>query len=148
MSRGLFLVLCTHNSRRSQMAEAFLRSRLGERMSVASAGTEPGDAVDPLTVEVMAEKGLDLRDHRPSHYREFLGKAAVHTVAIVCDRAGATCPTTWPGALRRIESPFDDPAAVRGSREERLAAFRAVRDAIDARTAEWVAELEGLGVVG
>jgi arsenate reductase len=147
MSCGTFLVLCTGNSCRSQMAEAFLRRHLGERMEVASAGTEPAEAVHPLALQVMAEKGLDLKDHRPKHFRELLGRVPVHTIAIVCDRAAESCPTTWPGALRRIQSPFDDPAAVTGSQEERLAAFRTVRDDIEAEVAAWVAELEDLRVI-
>ena len=148
MTPGTFLVLCTGNSCRSQMAEAFLRDRLGDRMPVASAGTEPAEAVHPLAIQVMAEKGLDLRGHRPKDLREFLGKTLVHTVAIVCDRAAKSCPSTWPGAIRRIDAPFDDPAAATGSLDERLAVFRSVRDAIDARTAAWVSELEALGTLG
>lgn len=147
MSRATFLVLCTHNSCRSQMAEAFLREKLGDRMPAASAGMEPVAEVHPLTVEVMREKGFDLSEHRPKHCREFLGKVSVHTIAIVCERAAAACPSIWPGAMHRIESPFADPTEATGSPEERLAAFRRVRDEIEVATAEWVFELERLGVI-
>jgi arsenate reductase len=148
MTPGTFLVLCTGNSCRSQMAEAFLRRRLGDRMPVASAGTEPAERVHPLAVQVMAEKGFDLRSHRPKDLREFLGKVRVHTVATVCDRAAESCPSTWPGAFRRIHAPFEDPASAAGSPEERLEVFRRVRDALDEQTAAWVRELEALGALG
>lgn len=147
MSRGGILVLCTQNSGRSQMAEAFLRRALRDRMPVHSAGTEPAATVHPLAVQVMAEAGLDLTTHRPKHYRELLGRTPVHTLVIVCERAAANCPTTWPGALRRIQSPFEDPAAVEGSEAERLAAFRDVRDAIEAAAKVWVGDLERIGVI-
>jgi hypothetical protein len=71
----------------------------------------------------------------------------VHTLVVVCERAAANCPTTWPGALHRIESPFADPAAVEGTVAERLAAFRSVRDAIAEAADAWVADLERLGVI-
>ncbi len=148
MNPGTFLVLCTGNSCRSQMAEAFLRQRLGDRMPVASAGTAPEDEVHPFAIQVMAEKGFDLRSHRTKDLREFLGKTRVHTVATVCDRAAESCPTIWPGAFRRTHAPFEDPAAATGSPQERLAAFRRVRDAIEAQADAWVAELEAQGDLG
>jgi arsenate reductase (thioredoxin) len=147
MSRGGVLVLCTHNSGRSQMAEAFLRRALGDRMPVYSAGTEPASAVHPLAVQVMAEAGCDLSTHRPKHYRELLGKVPVHTLVIVCERAAANCPTTWPGALRRIHSPFVDPAEIAASAAERVTAFRDVRHAIEVATRSWVGDLERLRVI-
>ena len=147
MSRGGVLVLCTQNSSRSQMAEAFVRAALRDRMPVYSAGTEPAEAIHPLAIQVMTEAGFNLSGHRPKHYREFLGKVPIHTLVVVCQRAAANCPTTWPGALRRIQSPFEDPTAVKGSEPEKLAAFRAVRDAIAVAAQSWVSELERLGVV-
>ena len=129
------------------MAEAFVRRALRDRMPVYSAGTEPAPAVHPLAVQAMAEAGLDLTTHRPKHYRELLGTVPVHTLIIVCERAAANCPTTWPGALRRIQSPFEDPADVVGSQTQRLAAFRDVRDAIDVAAQGWVGDLERLGVI-
>lgn len=147
MSSGALLVLCTQNSSRSQMAEAFLRVALHRRMPVYSAGTEPAAAIHPMAAQAMAEVGLDLSGRRPKHYREWLGKVPVHTLLIVCDRTASNCPTTWPGALRRVQSPFPDPAAVLGNQAGRLQAFRDVRDAISATVPTWVSDLEHLGVI-
>jgi arsenate reductase len=132
------LVLCTGNSARSQMAEAFLRDRVDPDIPVYSAGTEPAERINPLTVEVMAEAGFDLAERKPRHLREYLGRVPVRTVIIVCDGAAKSCPAIWPGAFERLLWPFEDPAALEGSYEERLAKFRQVRDAIDERVREWV----------
>lgn len=137
MSRPAILVLCTGNSARSQMAEAILRRRLGDRFEVLSAGTEPAERIHPLAVEVMAEAGYDLSGQRPKHLREFLGTAAVHTVIIVCDGAARTCPAIWPGARQRLLWPLPDPAAAAGDDPARRAAFRAVRDALEERVEAW-----------
>lgn len=139
------LVLCTGNSARSQMAEAFLRKHGGDRFPVYSAGTEPAAEINPLTVEVMRESGIDLAGRRPEHLRRYLGTVPVHTVIIVCDGAAKTCPAIWPGAQRRLMWPFDDPTAVEGGEEQRLGKFREVRDAIEARVVGWL-EGGGMGV--
>jgi arsenate reductase len=133
------LVLCTGNSARSQMAEAILRKKVGDRFEVLSAGTEPAERVHPLAREVMAEHGYDLAGQYPKHFREYLGTRPVHTVVIVCDGAAKTCPAVWPGAHRRLLWPFPDPAAAGGDEEQRLAAFRSVRDAILERVEFWAA---------
>lgn len=132
------LVLCTGNSARSQMAEAFLRLHGADRFPVYSAGTEPAAEVNPLTVQVMQERGIDLSGSRPRHLRQYLGTLPIHTVIIVCDGAAKSCPAVWPGAQRRLMWPFGDPAAVEGSEAERLEAFRRIRDEIEARVVEWL----------
>jgi arsenate reductase len=120
------------------MAEAILRRHAGERYRVYSAGSEPADRIHPLTVRVMEEAGYDLEGQEPRGITEFLGRVAVHTVIIVCDGAAKSCPAIWPGMMERLLWPFEDPAAFEGTEEERLAKFRQVRDAIDARVREWV----------
>lgn len=132
------LVLCTGNSARSQMAEAFLRLHGGDRFPAYSAGTEPAAAVHPLTVKAMQERGVDLSGNKPKHLREYLGTLPIHTVIIVCDGAAQSCPAVWPGAQRRLLWPFEDPAAAEGGEAERLEKFREVRDAIEARVVEWL----------
>ena len=132
------LVLCTGNSARSQMAEAFLRRHGGGRFPVYSAGTEPAAEIHPLTVEVMRERGIDLAGRRPEHVDRYLGTIPVHTVIIVCDGAAKSCPAIWPGAQRRLLWPFEDPAAFAGSEEERRAKFRKLRDAIEERVVGWL----------
>src|SRR5687768_8612450 len=141
MGKPAILVLCTGNSARSQMAEAILRRRLGDRFEVLSAGTEPAERVNPMAIEVMAEAGYDLSAQRPKHLREYLGTAAVHTVIIVCDGAAKTCPAIWPGARQRLLWPLPDPAAADGDETARRAAFRAVRDALEERVEGWSATL-------
>jgi len=134
------LVLCTGNSARSQMAEAFLREAVDAEIPVFSAGTEPAERINPLTEVVMREAGVDLAGKRPRHFRDFLGRIPVRTVIIVCDGADKACPAIWPGAYERLLWPFEDPAAHAGTEEERLEKFRQVRDAIRRRVRSWVAQ--------
>jgi arsenate reductase (thioredoxin) len=135
------LVLCTGNSARSQMAEAILRRRVGDRFAVYSAGTEPAERVHPLAVEVMAEAGFDLAGQRPKDLREYLGRIPVHTVIIVCDGAARSCPAVWPGACERLLWPFEDPAVFVGDPAARRAKFREVRDGLQRRIEEWAESL-------
>jgi arsenate reductase len=132
------LFLCTGNSCRSQMAEAFLRHMAGERFEVLSAGLDPAPEIHPVAVRVMAEKGLDLSGQRPKSAKEYLGQGTVHVVIIVCDRAAQRCPTTWPGVLERLHWPFEDPAASEGDKAAQLAKFREVRDQIERRIRGWL----------
>jgi arsenate reductase len=138
--KPMILVLCTGNSARSQMAEAFLKKYKADSFSVASAGTQPKSEVHPLAVQVMNEIGIDISDQRPKDIREFLGKAPVHHVIIVCDNANQSCPRVWPGAFSRTFIPFDDPAAAAGSESERLEVFRRVRDEIGEAMRKWIPE--------
>jgi arsenate reductase len=131
------LVLCRQNSARSQMAEAFLRKHGGARLQVYSAGVESSE-IHPLTVRVMQEAGLSLAGQRSKSVREYLGKLAVHDLVVVCAETERECPKLFPGVLRRHFWPFPDPAAVQGSPDEKLAAFRDVRDRIERRVLEWL----------
>ena len=133
--RARILVLCTHNSARSQMAEAFVRTLAGERFEVASAGTE-ATRVHPLAIRAMEEVGLDLRGHTSKTLDAFLNESWDYVIT-VCDSANERCPV-FPGAAKRVHWSFDDPSAVPGTEEERLAAFRRVRDQIRARFREWL----------
>jgi len=123
------------------MAEAYLRKLGGDRLEVASAGTEPATEVHPLARAVLLEDGIDLGDRKPRDYREFLGRLPVHTLIVVCDGAAKACPATWPGVYERHAWPFEDPAAIQGSEDERLAGFREIRDQIRWRVADWLAGL-------
>ncbi len=130
------LILCTGNSARSQMAEGLLRSLAGDRMEVFSAGTRPS-TVNPLAIRAMAERGIDIRQHRSKHLAEFIDQP-FDVVITVCDAAAEACPI-FPGPARRIHWSFPDPAAAQGSEAERLQAFREVRDAIEDRLRAWLA---------
>jgi arsenate reductase len=133
------LFLCTGNSARSQMAEAFLRKLGGSRYEVFSAGLEP-KGLDPLTVQVMAEIGYDLSGHRSKNLDEFLGKRHFHFIITVCDDADKNCPRIWPGVHERLHWSFEDPAAFAGSVAEKLAKFRKVRDQIQERIRDWIGQ--------
>jgi arsenate reductase len=124
------LILCTGNSARSQMAEGLLRHEGGGRFEVFSAGTRPSQ-VRPEAIAVMAEIGLDISRQRSKSVDEFVGKD-LDFVITVCDNAKETCPV-FPGSVKRLHWPFEDPAAVEGSEEVRKAAFRRVRDRIHGR---------------
>ena len=141
------LVLCGHNSARSQMAEGFLRKHGGDRFQVHSAGME-ATKIHPLTVCVMEEIGVPLEGQRSKRVREYLGKLAVHDLIVVCARTERECPKLFPGALNHHFWPFPDPAAVDGPLDEKLAAFREVRDQIERRVLEWLNEPENRPVRG
>ena len=129
------LILCTGNSARSQMAEGLLRELAGDRMDIWSAGSRPS-IVNPLAIAAMRERGIDISGHRSKHLDEFRTQP-FDTVITVCDNAAESCPV-FPGPARRIHWSFPDPAAAEGSEAQRLAIFREVRDAIEARLREWV----------
>ena len=121
------LFLCTHNSARSQMAEAFL-NELGEgRFEAFSAGTE-ARGLHPLSVQAMAEAGIDISQHTSKHLSEFLNQQ-VDTVITVCGNADEACPI-FPGQVNRHHWPFPDPAHAPGTDEEKLEIFRQARDDI------------------
>lgn len=142
--RQNILILCTRNSARSQIAEALFRKYVGERFNVYSAGLQP-DEVHPMVGRVLGEIGIDSTGQRSKSVQEFLGKLTAHHLVIVCENVEKNCPRIFPGPGERHYWPFDDPAAVAGSPEERLAAFRQVRDQIDARIRHWLAGSESAG---
>jgi arsenate reductase (thioredoxin) len=133
------LFLCTGNSARSQMAEAFLRHHAGNQFEVYSAGLEPRP-INPLIIRVMEEIGYDLRDQYSKDVAQFLFRQHFGYVITVCARAEASCPI-FPGTVMRLSWPFDDPAAFEGSEAEKLAKFREVRDQIDQRIRSWLSDL-------
>ncbi len=132
------LFLCTANSARGQMAEGLLRALGGERFEVASAGVEPG-TLHPLAVKAMAEVGIDISTHEAKSVDRFVDKAFDYVIT-VCDAAAERCPV-FPGAAKRVHWSVEDPAKARGSEEERLAAFRAARDALRAHIEAFVASI-------
>jgi arsenate reductase len=140
--RKRLLFLCTGNSARSQMAEALLRHEAGDRFEVFSAGTHPS-LVRPEAIAVMNEIGIDISEHRSKSIDEFKRDESkgqeLDTVITVCDHANESCPV-FPGKTHRLHWPFDDPAAVKGTEEQRLDAFRKVRDRIHGRIMVFLGE--------
>ncbi|HEU6437150.1 MAG TPA: arsenate reductase ArsC [Nitratidesulfovibrio sp.] len=134
------LFLCVHNSARSQMAEAFLRKHGGDAFLAESAGLEPGP-LNPLVVQAMREVGIDISDARARSVFDLFRQGRMYDhVVTVCAEGESQCPL-FPGAVRRHHWPFDDPAALVGGEDERLASTRRIRDAIEARVREFVASL-------
>jgi arsenate reductase len=119
------LVLCTHNSARSQIAEAMLRQMGGNDFTVESAGTE-ATRVNPFAIVVLEEAGYGTDGLYSKVLTKFLGEH-FDIVLTVCDQANESCPI-FPGAPERVHWSIPDPSAVQGSEDERLRAFRGVRD--------------------
>jgi protein-tyrosine-phosphatase/DNA-binding transcriptional ArsR family regulator len=115
------LFLCTHNSARSQMAEAILRSQSKGQLQVFSAGTQP-TGVHPLAVRAMAEMDIDIQHHRSKSLVEFLDRTFEYIIT-VCDRAREACPV-FPGDPERIHWSFPDPADVEGPERKQFHAFQ------------------------
>jgi len=130
MEKTKVLFLCTHNSARSQMAEGLLRHLAGDRFEVMSAGTE-ATHVRPLAVRAMQELAIDISGQESKTLERYLGEPFDYVVT-VCDEANEACPV-FPGAKRRLHWSFKDPSQATGGEEERLRAFRTVRDEIKER---------------
>ena len=128
------LILCTGNSARSQMAEGLLRDLAADRFEVFSAGTKPS-RVRPEAIAAMRELGIDISGHRSKSVDEFAQQPFDYVIT-VCDNARESCPV-YPASVQRIHWSFEDPAAVTGSEEERMKAFREIRDQIRARLIEF-----------
>ena len=126
------LFLCTHNSARSQMAEAYLNKLYGDRYEAHSAGIHP-TRINPHVVKVMAEEGIDLSGARSKSVEEYLDRD-LDLVVTVCDSAREACPVFPGGEL--IHRGFRDPSSVTGSEEEVLVQVRRIRDEIK----DWVKE--------
>lgn len=131
------LVLCTHNSARSQMAEGILRRMAGDQVEVFSAGTEV-TRVHPLAIKAMEARDIDIRAHRSKHLEEFLSQPFDYVIT-VCDNAHETCPF-FPGAPERIHWSIPDPSAVEGDDSQREAAFQRAADDLQTRIRDLLAQ--------
>lgn len=128
------LFVCTGNSARSVMAEALLRHHGGDTFEVHSAGTEP-KGINPLTLRVLAEAGIDASFARSKSVTEFLGQSFDYVVT-VCDQARQSCPV-FPGVHESLHWGYEDPAAALGTDEERLQVFRRILIQIGERVAQF-----------
>lgn len=137
-----YLIVCTGNFCRSQMAEGWMRQLGKGRVEVYSAGSKPKGGVHPMAVAVMKERGIDLNKHTSNHISEYLD-LDFDCVLTVCDSAKEACPI-FPGAKRVLHHSFEDPDHPNNPSEEPIQCFRRVRDQIG----DWVqgflaAELSG-----
>lgn len=134
------LVLCSGNSCRSQMAEAFFEKYAGDAYEVFSAGLDPRP-IHPLTIQVMKEAGVDISNKHSKSLREYLGRETFSHVIFVCGEMEQKCPHLFPiSKWRNLSWPFPDPAMVDGDDSEKLEAFRNVRDRIEVKIRQWLEE--------
>lgn len=130
------LFICTHNSARSQMAEAFVNTLYSDQYEAYSAGTQPSQ-VNRYAVEVMAEIGIDISGNCSKSVEEFR-EMTFDYVVTVCDHARETCPF-FPGGRTFIHKGFEDPSEISGTEDEIFIEVRKIRDEIK----EWVQETFG-----
>lgn len=142
MAKQKVLFLCTGNSARSQLGEALLRHRAGDEFEVYSAGLEP-KGVNPYTVRVLEDKGLDTSVLWSKDVAALTDKVAFTHVITVCGHADENCPAVLLDVPHRLHWPFEDPAKFEGDDAAILAKFREVRDLIDAKIQAWLVE-EGI----
>ena len=125
------LFLCVHNAGRSQMAAGWMRHLANGRVGVFSGGSEPADAVNPVAIEAMAEKGIDITGHEPQRWTDEIIGAADVVVTMGC---GDTCPV-FPGK-RYVDWELDDPSG------KPLDQVRPIRDEIERRVRGLLGELD------
>lgn len=123
-----FLILCTGNSCRSQMAHGFLQS-FDRNLQVFSAGTNPAGKVNPKAVEVMKEVGVDISNHTPHNVSEYINEPWDYVIS-VCGGAKENCPVFTGKVKHRLHFGFEDPSEVTGSEEYVMEKFRETRDRI------------------
>lgn len=122
------LIICTGNSCRSQMTEAFLQS-FDSNLIVFSAGTKPEDKVDDMAIAVMQELGIDISQKIPKSVEKYINEYWDYVIT-VCDNAKETCPVFLGDVRHRIHIGFEDPSNIQGSDEYRLNEYRRIRDEI------------------
>ena len=123
-----YLVLCTGNRCRSQMAHGILK-HIHPDAEVCSAEVRPASEVHPLDVKVMAEIGIDISGHYPKNVSEYLGQSWDYVIT-VCGGAKENCPSFTGKVAMRLHIGFDDPDAFTGTESEIIDEFRRVRDEI------------------
>jgi arsenate reductase len=137
MEKKNILVLCTGNSCRSQIAEAYLRFFGKDKVNIYSAGIET-HGVNPKAIATMLEDGIDISGHTSNHVNEYAG-IDFDFIITVCDNAKENCPY-FPSKAKRFHFNFPDPAKVNGTEEFIAEAFRNVRLQIKQYCNEFVSE--------
>lgn len=133
------LFLCNHNSARSQMAEALLDAMEDPRFEVSSAGMDPRP-LDEAAVASMKEIGIDISGKRSKSTREFMGHGVVHHAIFLCSEEEDDCPRVFPFANYSHQWRIPAPKRLTEELGEEAEAFRQVREEIDKRIRQWVAE--------
>ena len=130
-AKASVLFVCVHNAGRSQMAAGFLKELAGDRIEVRSAGTQPGDKVNPAAVEAMAELGIDISQNFPKKLTDESVKDSDYVITMGC---GDTCPY-FPGKTY-LDWVLDDPAG------QGVEAVRPIRDEVRKHVEKLVAEID------
>ena len=138
MSKQRILFLCTGNSARSQMAEAYL-NHFGEgRFEAESAGLEPG-ILNPRVVQVMKEDGIDISRNETKSVFDLFKRGGLYSfVVTVCDETSADKCPIFPGVAKRLHWSFTDPASLSGTEDEKLERTREIRDEIKRKVKSWI----------
>src|SRR5205085_9651013 len=105
--KPIVLFLCTHNSARSQIAEALLRHYAGNQYEACSAGLDPSEEIHPLVERVMNEVGIDVTGQLPKSAKQFMSRVAVRHAIIVCQNVEDHCPRLYPGSCSKLLWPFE-----------------------------------------
>ncbi|QIY39830.1 arsenate reductase ArsC [Burkholderia cenocepacia] len=138
------LILCTHNSARSVLAEGVLNhwaAKLGKDMRAYSAGSAPSGRLDPFALDALTNAGVDTSGYRSKSWDEFVGAGApdMRVVVTVCDSAAAeTCPH-WPGSPVKVHWGYADPSNAPGGDEGKRLAFELTREALGYRMLQLLA---------
>ena len=141
MEKIRVLLLCRHNSGRSQMAEAFVNEFAGHKIHAESAGLEPKE-LNPLVIEVMREADIDISAKQANSVFEYFKEGRLYNYVItLCDNSGfEQCPV-FPGVTQRLHWPYPDPEKLTGTHDEKLAVLRKIRDQIREKIKEWIGEI-------
>ncbi len=137
------LVICVHNSARSQMGEEYIRKYGGDFFDVESAGLEPGE-LNPLVVEVLKEDGIDIRGKKTQSAFDLYkaGRTYDYVITVCSKEAEERCPL-YPGTKQRLHWPFSDPSSLTGTREEQLARTREIREEIKTAVLRFITDCTG-----
>ena len=130
--------ICTGNSARSQMAEAYAKyfaKLYGKQVEIYSAGSQPAERVNPYAIRVMEEEGIDMSVHYPKSIED-IPYRELDVVITLCGDAKETCPVVPEARMEHWGLP--DPAKHEGSEEEKLEFFRKIRDEIKRRVEELI----------
>lgn len=142
MPRLRIIIICTGNSCRSQMAEAWFNHLAPNAVSAMSAGSKPAGYVHPMAMEVMDEVGISLRENVSKSLIPFTQQEFDYVIT-VCDDAAESCPV-FPRPGVRIHWPFEDPAKFSGSEDETRQVFRVTRDLIRSRIDAFLQDISPL----
>ena len=138
MDKISVLFVCIHNSARSQMAEELLRKLGGDRFEVESAGIEPG-VLNPLVVDVLKEVGIDISNKETKSVFDLYKSGRLFNYVItVCDESSAEGCPVFAGICTRLHWSFSDPSKFEGTRKEKVAKIKEVRNQIEGKINTWL----------